>query len=114
MASKTRDPAGAESAGLGNVFHWQAIDTQVNSPDRSHRQHQSRVAVIDQAGILLALLDGDAEAIVTQIRAIVDHAKKNHAVCLRVRCALRDAIVELEQERIAAAERFLASRRGAA
>jgi hypothetical protein len=54
-----------------------------------------------------------ASAVVAQIAAIVGHAKKHHEIRQLIRCSLRDAIVELEQERAMAAERFIAARRGA-
>jgi hypothetical protein len=52
-----------------------------------------------------------ASAILGQIAAIIAHAKENHDIRLQVRCAFRDGVAELEQARVVAGERFLASRR---
>lgn len=52
-----------------------------------------------------------ASAILAQVGAIAAYGVENPAVRLRLRCALRDALVELEEARVISAERFLASRR---
>jgi hypothetical protein len=59
------------------------------------------------------VVGGKASAILAKIEAIVAQAKANGDIRQRVRCAFRDGVVELEGERLLAAERFIASRRKA-
>lgn len=55
-----------------------------------------------------------ASAIIAQVGAIAAYGVEHPEVRLRLRCALRDALVELEEARVISAERFLAARRGGA
>jgi hypothetical protein len=90
MTSETANPTRAGgTVGLGNVSGWAAIDPRAdNSP-----------------------LPAPQAAIVAQVAAIAAYGVEHPEARLRLRCALRDALVELEEARIISAERFLASRR---
>jgi hypothetical protein len=52
--------------------------------------------------------------VVSQVRALTRYGVEHPEVRLQLRAAMRDAVVELEQSRLVAAETFLASRRGGA